>query len=93
MTTMRKRVLSIRLSDTEYQTLKQQAAQAGVSVPIHARRLALDSVQLAPRLEALERLLAAMPDRTVLLEAFQRLGKKIDSVATKGSVAAKGVQL
>ena len=93
MTTMRRRVLSIRLSDAEYQSIKALAEQAGVSVPIHARRLALESVQLAPRLEALERLLAAMPDRTVLLEAFQRLGKKIDSVATKGSAAAsKGVQ-
>ena len=83
--TMRKRVLSIRLSDSEYQTLKQQAAQAGVSVPIHARRLALDSVQLSPRLEAIEQLIRAVPSRTVLLEVAQRLGKKIDSVATKGA--------
>ena len=85
MTTMRKRVLSIRLSDQEYQSLKSMAAQAGISAPVLARRLALDSVQIAPRLEALERLLAAMPDRTVLLEAFQRLGKKIDIVAGKGA--------
>ena len=78
MTTMRKRVLSIRLSDQEYQSLKQQAEQAGMSVPVLARRLALDSVQLAPRLEALERLLAAMPDRPMLVEVAQRLASKID---------------
>ena len=90
--TMRKRVLSLRLSDTEYQSLKQQAEQAGMSVPVLARRLALDSVQIAPRLDSLERLIRAVPDRAVLLEVAQRLGKKIDSVATKGSVAAKGVQ-
>ena len=82
MTTMRRRVLSIRLSDTEYQSLKALAEQAGVSVPIHARRLALDSVQLAPRLEALERLLAAMPDRPMLVEVAQRLASKIDRAAT-----------
>ena len=63
-----------------------------MSVPVLARRLALDSVQIGPRLEALERLLTNIPDRTVLLEVAQRLSKKIDSVATKGSVAAKGVQ-
>ena len=78
MTTTRKRVLSIRLSDAEYQTLKQQAAQAGVSVPIHARRLALDSVQLAPRLDAIEQLIRAVPNRTVLHEVAQRLAAKID---------------
>ncbi|WP_297920254.1 hypothetical protein [Metallibacterium sp.] len=85
--TMRRRVLSIRLSDQEYQSLKQQAEQAGISVPVLARRLALDSVQLAPRLEAIEHLIRAVPDRTVLLEAFQRLASKIDRAA-----ASKGVQ-
>ena len=83
--TMRRRVLSIRLSDQEYQSLKQQAEQAGISVPVLARRLALDSVQIAPRLDSLERLIRAVPDRAVLLEVAQRLGKKIDSVATKGA--------
>ena len=83
--TMRKRVLSIRLSDTEYQALKTEAEKAGTSVPVHARRLALDSVQIAPRLEAIEQLIRAVPDRAVLLEVAQRLGKKIDSVATKGA--------
>ena len=85
MTTMRRRVLSIRLSDTEYQTLKTLADQAGTSVPVHARRLALDSVQLAPRLDQIERLIRAVPDRGVLLEAFQRLGAKIGTVAGKGA--------
>ena len=84
MTTTRKRVLSIRLSDTEYQALKSEAEKAGTSVPVHARRLALDSVQLAPRLEAIEQLIRAVPDRAVLLEVAQRLGKKIDIVAAKG---------
>ena len=76
--TMRKRVLSIRLSDQEYQSLKSMAAEAGISAPVLARRLALDSIQIAPRLEALERLLAALPDRPMLVEVAQRLASKID---------------
>ena len=84
MTTMRKRVLSIRLSDTEYQALKTEAEKAGTSVPVHARRLALDSVQIAPRLEALERQIRDIPSKAVLLEVAQRLGKKIDQATTKG---------
>ena len=83
--TMRKRVLSIRLSDQEYQSLKSMAAEAGISAPVLARRLALDSVQLAPRLDQIERLIRAVPDRGVLLEAFQRLGAKIGTVAGKGA--------
>ena len=82
--TTRKRVLSIRLSDAEYQTLKQQADQAGVSAPIYARRAALDGVQIGPRLDSLERLLTNIPNRTVLHEVAQRLSKKIDTVAGKG---------
>ena len=78
MTTMRRRVLSIRLSDTEYQSLKAQADAAGTSVPIHARRLALDSIQLTPRLDSLERLLKDIPDRAGMVSAFQRLAEKID---------------
>ena len=82
---MRKRYVTFRVSDAEYQTLKAQADAAGASVPLHARRLALDSVQLAPRLEAIEHLIRAVPSKAVLLEVAQRLGKKIDSVATKGA--------
>ena len=83
--TTRRRVLSLRLSDTEYQALKTEAEKAGTSVPVHARRLALDSVQIAPRLEALEHLIRAVPSKTVLLEAFQRLSKKIDQATAKGA--------
>ena len=79
--TMRRRVLSIRLSDSEYQALKALADQAGTSVPLYIRRCALDS----PRLDTIERLIRAVPDRTVLLEVAQRLGKKIDIVAGKGA--------
>ena len=82
--TMRKRVLSIRLADAEYQALKTEAEKAGTSVPVHVRRLALDSVQLAPRLEAIEHLIRAVPDRSGMVAAFQRLAEKIDRVATKG---------
>ena len=78
MTTMRKRVLSIRLSDSEYQALKAQADAAGTSAPIHIRRLALESVQLAPRLEAIEHLIRDIPSKAVLLEVAQRLSAKID---------------
>ena len=83
--TTRKRVLSIRLSDAEYQALKAQADAAGTSVPVLIRRSALESVQIGPRLEALERRLEAVPDRGVLLEAFQRLSKKIDQATAKGA--------
>ena len=83
--TTRKRVLSIRLSDAEYQTIKAEAEKAGTSVPLHARRLALDSIQIGTRLEAIEQLIRAVPDRAVLLEAFQRLSKKIDQATAKGA--------
>ena len=84
--TTRRRVLSLRLSDTEYQVLKQQAEQAGMSVPVLARRLALDSIQLAPRLDTLERLIRDVPDRAMVVEVAQRLGAKIDRAAGgKGS--------
>ena len=82
--TTRKRVLSIRLSDAEYQSIKALAEQAGVSVPIHARRLALESVQLAPRLDSLERQIRDIPSKAVLLEVLQRLVSKIDRATTKG---------
>ena len=85
--TTRRRVLSLRLSDTEYQVLKQQAEQAGMSVPVLARRLALDSIQLAPRLDQIERLIRDVPDRAMLVEVAQRLGKKIEAGTGKGSAA------
>lgn len=81
MTTTRKRVLSLRLSDAEYQALKQQASAAGTSVPLHARRLALDSIEIGPRLDALERQISSIPNKAALLEAFQRLASKIDRAA------------
>ena len=81
--TMRRRVLSIRLADAEYQALKKLADQAGTSVPLYVRRCALDS----PRLDTLERLMRDVPSKAVLLEVAQRLGKKIDQAA-----ASKGVQ-
>ena len=85
--TMRRRVLSIRLSDTEYQTLRALADQAGTSVPVHARRLALDSIQLAPRLDSLERLLKDIPDRARMVAAFRTLAEKIDRASGKGGAA------
>ena len=85
--TTRRRVLSLRLSDTEYQVLKQQAEQAGMSVPVLARRLALDSIQLAPRLEAIEQLIRAVPDRSGMVSAFQRLAEKIDRATTNKGVS------
>lgn len=81
--TTRKRVLSLRLGDSEYQTLKSMAAQAGISAPVLVRRLALDSVQLAPRLDAIERLIQGIPDRPQMVAAFQRLAEKIDRQGAK----------
>ena len=90
--TVRKRVLSIRLSDDEYQSLKALADQAGTSVPVHARTRALESVQLAPRLDQIERRLRGVPDGAVMvsaleklsvrLVALQRLAEKIDLATT-----------
>ena len=86
--TTRRRVLSIRLSDTEYQALKTEAEKAGISVPVHARRLALDSIQIGPRLDSLERQIRDIPSKAALLEAFQRLASKIDRAASgKGGAA------
>lgn len=85
--TMRKRVLSIRLADAEYQALKTEAEKAGTSVPVHVRRLALDSVQLAPRLEAIEHLIRAVPDRAGMVSAFQRLAEKIDRATINKGVS------
>ena len=92
---MRKRYVTYRVSDAEYQTLKQQAEQAGVSVPIHARRLALDSVQLAPRLDQIERLLKGIPERGAVITSFEKLAvriaalqalaEKIDQATAKGA--------
>ncbi len=83
---MRKRYVTFRVSDAEYQNLKAEAEKAGTSVPLHARRLALDGVQIGPRLDSLERLIRAVPDRAMLVEVAQRLGAKIDRAAGgKGS--------
>ena len=92
--TTRKRVLSIRLSDAEYQTIKAEAEKAGTSVPLHARRLALDSIEIGPRLDQIERRLRSVPDGAAVLESFgklstrivalQRLAEKIDLATAKG---------
>ena len=85
---MRKRYVTFRLADAEYQNLKAQADAAGTSVPLHARRLALDSVQIGPRLDSLERQIRDIPSKAALLEAFQRLASKIDRAASgKGGAA------
>lgn len=61
---MRKRYVTFRVSDAECQTLKTGVEQAGTSVPMHARRLALNFIQLAPRLDTLERLIRDITDRS-----------------------------
>lgn len=85
--TQRRRVLSIRLAEPEYQSIKAAADAVGVSVPIHVRRLALDAIELGPRLAAIEAALATMPDRPMLVEVAQRLSRKID-VAAGGKAGA-----
>ena len=75
---MRKRYITFRVSDAEHQALKAEAEKAGTSVPVHARRLALESVQIGPRLDALERRFEAVPDREMLIEIARRLAAKID---------------
>ena len=84
---MRKRYVTYRLTAEEYQSLKRQADQAGVSVPVLARGLALESIQLTPRLDAIEQLIRAVPDRAMLVEVAQRLGKKIEAGTGKGGAA------
>ena len=88
---MRKRYVTFRLADAEYQNLKTKAAQAGVSVPVMARRLALDTAQIdqiADHIDRLERQIQAMPDRPMIVEIAQRLGAKIDRAASgKGGAA------
>jgi hypothetical protein len=86
---MRKRVLSIRLAEPEYQSIKAAADAAGTSVPVHVRRLALDSIQMEPRLAAIETAMAALPDRAALVEVARRLAERIDRAAAsvKGGAA------
>ena len=85
---MRKRYVTYRLTAAEYQNLKAEAEKAGTSVPLHARRLALDSIQIGPRLDSLERQIRDIPSKAALLEAFQRLASKIDRAASgKGGAA------
>ena len=89
---MRKRYVTFRLADAEYQNLKAQADAAGTSVPLHARRLALDSIEIGPRLDQIERRLRSVPDGAAVLEsvgklstrivALQRLAEKIDLATT-----------
>lgn len=80
---MRKRFITYRVSDAEYQTLKQQAEQAGVSVPVLARGLALESIQLTPRLEQIERLLQGIPERAAMITSFEKLGARLARLAEK----------
>ena len=91
---MRKRHVAFRLADAEYQMLKTAAEKAGTSVPVHARRLALDSIEIGPRLDQIERRLRSVPDGAAVLESFgklstrivalQRLAEKIDLATAKG---------
>ena len=92
---MRKRHVAFRLADAEYQMLKTAAEKAGTSVPVHARRLALDSIEIGPRLDQIERRLRSVPDGAAVLESFgklstrivalQRLAEKIDQATAKGA--------
>ena len=92
---MRKRFVTFRVNDAEYQNLKAEAEKAGISVPLHARRLALDSIEIGPRLDQIERRLRSVPDGAAVLEAFgklstrivalQRLAEKIDQATAKGA--------
>ena len=82
---MRKRYVTFRVSDAEYQNLKAEAEKAGMSAPLHARRLVLDSIQIGPRLDTLERLIRDVPDRSGMVAAFQKLAEKIDRAGGKAS--------
>ena len=94
---MRKRYITFRVSDAEYQIIKTKAEQAGVSAPVVARRLALDTAQidqLGVRLDQIERQLKNVPDGGAVLAAFEKLAvriaalqalaAKIDQATTKG---------
>ncbi len=85
---MRRRYITFRVSDAEYRSLKLLAEQMGASVPVAARRAALDSVQVGARLDALERHIESLPDRQMLVEIAQRLANRIDRAAgAKGGAA------
>ena len=77
---MRSRYITFRVSDAEYQILKTQAGAAGTSVPVLARGLAIESVQLTPRLDNLERLMRDIPDRAGMVAALEKLGARISAL-------------
>ncbi len=74
---MRKRILSLRVTETEYQALKARADAGGVSVQAETRRAALEAIELGPRLAAIEARLAELPTGPALAKAFERLALKI----------------
>lgn len=47
-------------------------------MPVYARSLTLEAIQLTPRLDQLDRLIGNIPDRAGMVSAFQRLAEKID---------------
>lgn len=83
---MRRRYITFRVTDAEYQILKSLAEQLGASVPVAARRRALDSVQIGQRLDAIEHRIEGLPDRQMMVEIARRLAERIDRAA-----GAKGV--
>jgi tetrahydromethanopterin S-methyltransferase subunit G len=92
---MRSRYVTYRLTAEEYQIIKTKAEKAGASVPVVARRLALETAQIdqiADRLDEIERQLKSVPDRAGMVAALEKLGARIAAVAAKidSASAAKG---
>jgi hypothetical protein len=81
---MRRRVLSLSLSETEYQRLAAEASRTGASVPREVRRRALAMFELDARLAAMERAIADLPTNAVMAEAFKRLAARLEMSLGKG---------
>jgi hypothetical protein len=83
----KRRFVGFRVTDAEYQRLKSEALKACMTLPVYARRAALDTIEFVPRLEALEQAIQTLPDRAGMAQAFQRLAERIDRFAGKAGGA------
>jgi hypothetical protein len=81
---MKRRVLSLRLTEPEYQRLADEAKRTGGSVPRELRRQAFAMLHIDARLAAMERAIADLPTNPTMERAFGRLATRLETSLGKG---------